>query len=209
MTDKHLSAEPTARTPAGSQDYFIADTHFGHKNVIEFCARPFIDTQAMDAVMIEAWNDTVKNQDRVFVLGDFSFYDAEKTEKILAQLHGQKFLVKGNHDSSKMLKRLTKFAKVSAYEDLKLALPNGETVRAVLSHFPFLSWHQMHRGAYHFHGHCHGGLRLPKELEQARIFDVGVDNLSKVFGSYAPVSLENLVQHLVSRKLTSVDGHKL
>lgn len=192
-----------------NQDYFIADTHFGHTNVIGYCNRPYADVEEMDKSLIDAWNKAIRPQDRVFVLGDFSFYRAEETDKILSQLRGQKFLVKGNHDSERTYKNQDRFAKITTYEDLRLQTRDGEIHRVVMSHFPFLSWHQMHRGAYHFHGHCHGGLRLPKELEQARIFDVGVDNLSKVFGNYAPVSLETLVQHLVSRELVSVDGHRL
>lgn len=32
--------------------YYIADNHFGHKNVIRFDNRPFADTVLMDEVLV-------------------------------------------------------------------------------------------------------------------------------------------------------------
>lgn len=177
------------------KDFFISDTHFGHSNIIKHCERPFSSVEHMNESLIECWNKVVTNSDRVFVLGDFSFYKAERTNEILSKLKGQKFLVKGNHESAKTLKKTVGFAKVTDYEDLKFDL-EGRQVRVVMSHFPFLSWHQMSRGAYHLHGHCHGTLKLPEGLKNARVFDVGVDNLAAVFGGYYPVTLETIVSHL-------------
>lgn len=191
------------------RDHFIADTHFGHKNVIRHCYRPFRDVIEMEKHMVNEWNAVVARQDRVFVLGDFSFYDDYETQNLLKRLNGQKFLVKGNHDSMRMLKKTTGFHKIGHYEEQNFELDSGDVIRVCMSHFPFLSWHQMHRGAYHFHGHSHGNLMLPPQLQNARIFDVGVDNLVKVFGEYAPVSLERLVDHLKSRVSATVDGHKV
>ena len=39
--------------------YYIADMHFGHKNVIRFDDRPFADTEQMDEVLIQNWNERV------------------------------------------------------------------------------------------------------------------------------------------------------
>jgi calcineurin-like phosphoesterase family protein len=192
-----------------SIDYFISDLHFGHKNIIEHCDRGFANIEEMDLTYIDAWNAAVKGQDRVFILGDFSFYHTEQTQGILDSLKGQKFFVKGNHDSSKMLAKLKGLAKVVDYLELKYNLDNGSTQRVCLSHFPMLSWHQRARGAWHFHGHCHGSLVLPKELENARIFDVGVDNIFKVFSKYSPVSLGEITEHLKDRIVSTSDHHRV
>lgn len=52
----------------------------------------------MDSSLIENWNDVVTKQGRVFVLGDFSFYDKVKTNQILNKLNGTKYLIMGSHD---------------------------------------------------------------------------------------------------------------
>ena len=81
--------------------FFISDTHFGHKNIIPICNRPFLNTDEMDKFMIQQWNATVNKTDKVYHLGDFSFGNQEYTKHIVEQLNGIKYLVKGNHDRSR------------------------------------------------------------------------------------------------------------
>ena len=78
--------------------FFISDHHFGHKLIIDFETRPFENVEVMNASMIESWNSVVGKNDKVFHLGDFSFLNREKTAQIVAQLHGYKHLILGNHD---------------------------------------------------------------------------------------------------------------
>lgn len=78
--------------------FVIADTHFGHENVIKYCNRPFKDVDDMNYRLIKNWNETVSNNDTVFMLGDFAF-GREAVEKIVPRLNGRKILIKGNHDT--------------------------------------------------------------------------------------------------------------
>src|SRR3990167_7246288 len=84
--------------------YFTADLHFGHKNIITFCNRPFAGTQEMNRALIDNWNSRVQKSDEVYLLGDVSFAAAEYTKHMLEQLNGKIYLIKGNHDSDKALK---------------------------------------------------------------------------------------------------------
>lgn len=36
--------------------FYIADTHFGHENIIRFDKRPFANVEMMKNDMIERWN---------------------------------------------------------------------------------------------------------------------------------------------------------
>ncbi len=53
--------------------YFTSDTHFGHKNIIQTCNRPFASVDEMDEAMVARWNQRVGPDDTVFHLGDFCF----------------------------------------------------------------------------------------------------------------------------------------
>lgn len=78
--------------------FFIADPHFGHKAIIEYENRPYHNIHEMDEDIIEKWNSVVHKKDKVYLLGDLSFYDDEKTKQIVDRLKGYKYLVLGNHD---------------------------------------------------------------------------------------------------------------
>lgn len=77
--------------------YFTSDPHYGHANVIRYCARPFRDVQEMNEALINNWNSVVTQDDTVYVLGDFSLGFSE-VERYSSRLLGKKFLIPGNHD---------------------------------------------------------------------------------------------------------------
>lgn len=76
--------------------FFIADTHFSEENIIRYENRPFENSAQMNETIISNWNNTVKEEDCVYILGDFGANEQEAM--VLQQLNGTKFLVKGNHD---------------------------------------------------------------------------------------------------------------
>lgn len=79
--------------------FFIADTHFGDSDVIIYENRPFSSVDNMDNILVQNWNNTVSENDKIFVVGDLSFHDKDKTIEICRKLNGEKFLVMGNHDT--------------------------------------------------------------------------------------------------------------
>ena len=78
--------------------WFIADTHFGHTNIIEYDNRPFKSVREMDKTMIKNWNKVVKGGDIVYHLGDFNMGKSDRTLELMNKLNGRKILIKGNHD---------------------------------------------------------------------------------------------------------------
>jgi calcineurin-like phosphoesterase family protein len=184
------------------KNWYVSDLHFGHKAVIKYCNRPFDSVESMDEHLIDRWNSHVNSPDNVHVLGDFSFYDPEQTSQILQRLNGNKVLIRGNHDNSRDVGCQVGWVRVAHYYENR-----HDNVKVILSHFPFMSWNKMHHGSYHFHGHSHGSLDYPESLREARIFDVGVDNLAKHFGEYRPVSWQELKHWLALRVPVSIDHH--
>lgn len=81
-------------------DFFTADTHAYHLNIIKYCDRPFTTVEEMNSTMIERWNSVVKPEDTVYHLGDVVFGPGslEHLEEFVTSLNGHKVLITGNHD---------------------------------------------------------------------------------------------------------------
>lgn len=72
------------------RNWYIADTHFGHCNVIRFDGRPFGDVEEMDRVLMENWNARVGDGDDVYVLGDFCYRSGQRSGVVSETAEGQK-----------------------------------------------------------------------------------------------------------------------
>jgi calcineurin-like phosphoesterase family protein len=178
--------------------FFTSDLHFGHKNVIEFCNRPFKDVEEMDAELIRRWNVVVKENDEIFILGDMFFCGKIRAKEILNQLNGKKNLIMGNHDWGKLKKhRAEEFGLNMIVDSLCIRLA-GKDVK--LSHFPykgsgdhmdgedgkerFSEYRYQDEGGWLLHGHVHD-----EWLLRGKQINVGVD-----VWSYAPVSEYELIE---------------
>lgn len=82
-----------------SKDFIISDLHLNHKNIIDYCNRPFDSVKKMNKRIIDNWNKIVKKNDNVYILGDFAFGSKEEITKLCNRLKGNKILIKGNHDN--------------------------------------------------------------------------------------------------------------
>ena len=65
--------------------HFISDLHFGHKNILAYDNREFPNIEAHDNALIERWNNKVGVFEDVWILGDISWYGAEKTIEIFGK----------------------------------------------------------------------------------------------------------------------------
>lgn len=170
----------------GDMIYYIADTHFGHENVIKFCDRPFSCVEEMNKVMIQRWNNKVRGNDTVYILGDM-FLRCADAESILQRLKGKKRLLVGNHDGSWMTKLNVKDYFVSVDTMVETSVENyGVT----MCHYPLLTWHHQKR-TYMIHGHIHNDTSCdfwPLIKNRERVLNAGVE-----INGYEPVSIEELV----------------
>lgn len=82
--------------------WLIADTHFCHKNIINYCDRPFENVNEMSEMLIKNWNQVISKNDKVYMLGDFALCGKDKIIEIGNQLNGRKTLILGNHDGASL-----------------------------------------------------------------------------------------------------------
>ena len=170
-------------------NYFIADTHFGHENIIRMCHRPFNNIEQMNKKIIENWNSKIKGNDHVYILGDM-FFRCKDPEQILRVLKGKKHLIVGNHDGWAKNHELQKyFVSIDNY----LEFSDGKNY-LVLSHYPMLSYHhEKHKNTYMIHGHIHADTDanfFPLLANRERILNAGVD-----INDFFPVTIEELIGH--------------
>lgn len=102
-----------------TKEFFIADTHFGDKNIIKMDPKRthFNNVEEMDSTMIKYWNETVGVNDKIFVLGDFiSTNNREYIIRTVNQLNGQIILIRGNHDTDEICEILRRETKVKVID---------------------------------------------------------------------------------------------
>lgn len=165
--------------------FFTSDHHFGHKNIIKFCNRPYASVEEMNEDLIIKWNDKVSPNDTVYHLGDFSFKGRDP-KLYFNRLKGHKHLIIGNHDSKNVL-NLPWVSKNNLHS------VNFNNKHIVLCHYSLRVWNKSYHGSWMLFGHSHGKLP-PNGLS----FDVGVDA-----NNFTPLSLEEVqikMQELESQK---------
>jgi calcineurin-like phosphoesterase family protein len=170
--------------------FFTADTHFGHKRILDYCMRPMTSVDEMDAEIIQKWNSVVRPQDTVFHLGDFA---RRNSVLYLKKLNGKIFIVPGSHDEE--IRKLGKSSPICetktncAYIRPDIWTYSRGGVDITLCHYAMRVWPKSHYNTWHLFGHSHGRLE-----GQGKSFDIGVD-----CWDYTPVSLERVIDAMKSR----------
>lgn len=105
-------------------NFFTADQHFCHNNIIKYCSRPFEDTTEMNKVLIERHNLIVSKDDTVYFLGDIGMGNQHKIAECIQQLNGRKILIQGNHDRWSKTKLHDQFGFDEVHRSLTLFNPD-------------------------------------------------------------------------------------
>jgi calcineurin-like phosphoesterase family protein len=156
--------------------FVIADTHFGHSNIIKYepVLRPFTTISEHDEALVEYWNETVKPADTVWHLGDVLF--GAHNSGTLKRLNGIKKLVMGNHDVYHDMVYTNYFCRVCG---------TGELKGYILSHVP------VHPGQFpRFKGNIHGHMHS-KTVEDTRYACVSVEQTN-----LRPIQLDQVIARL-------------
>jgi len=157
-------------------NYFSADFHLGHANIIRYCNRPFANIKEHDETILKKINDVVAENDTLFILGDFCFGNPVPY-RMLIHCKNVHFIL-GSHD-----KQITRDQNLFTTVFPKRVI-SIENKTVVMTHCAHLVWEQSHYGSYHLFGHSHNrlgtfddeyGRAIKLILSRARCMDVGVD----------------------------------
>lgn len=169
--------------------FYTSDLHFNHTNIIKYENRPFKNSKEMDDVLINNWNRRVSKGDEIYIVGDFAFSNGAYANELLKKLNGQKYLIKGNHDSFLQERDFDRTLFVWIRDYAKI---NDDGNKVILFHYPIAVWDCQHHGSIHLYGHVHSNkdnhhpllLDLPKTA-----INVGVD-----VNDYEPKTLKELLK---------------
>ena len=195
----------------GMARFFTADLHLGHRNIIEYCQRPFAGVDEMDAALVDGWNETVSDDDEVIVLGDFALGRLADTLAMTSLLRGRKVLLAGNHDRCwsghrKGVEQATRRYLDAGFDSVWQGVVELEVgATSVLAcHFPYrgdsreqdryVEHRPSDRGAWLLHGHVHDRWKV-----RDRMINVGVD-----VWDYRPVAEATLAELI--EPMSSVAG---
>lgn len=147
--------------------YFTSDIHFDDDRLNLFGRDLLFDNKEdFDKHIIKTWNETVKEDDIVFVLGDVAL--SENGLENIGKCNGIKFLIKGNYDEKETAKYdvsddllLKYFKKVAKDGFIKI---NDEKI--YLNHYPT----NCKKEFFNLCGHIHGTWKV-----QRNMINVGTD----------------------------------
>lgn len=168
--------------------FFTSDTHFFHKALLPICRPEFKNVEDMHQALVMNWNSVVRATDEVFHLGDVTFGSTKKTEALVRQLNGHKYLVLGNHDHGSS--RWTNMGFDDVVPSQTTVFINGRLFQ--MSHFPYQAgateWHpKMFIPDSHLPllcGHVHTAWRRRDQM-----LNVGVE-----LNAYTPVSEDQIAK---------------
>ena len=134
--------------------YWTSDQHFSHRNIINFCDRPFRfpeyphepDVHHMNTEIVKRYNSIVLPDDEVWMLGDLALGNTVKNLKWAGTCAGTKTFLTGNNDKNFRKNGVEKPGWDKKYADLgefsqilhgnhTVILANGTQV--IVSHFPY------------------------------------------------------------------------
>jgi len=173
--------------------FLVSDTHFGHAGVCRFMRndgvtklRPWDNSAEMDEFMVQAWNERVRPNDKVYHLGDVVIN--RRALKTMARLNGDKVLIRGNHDIFPDEEYRKYFRELRAYHVM-----NG----MILSHIPIHS-ESLGRFGVNIHGHTHAN-RVMRPLAtsgRSDVVDVRYHCVCVEQTDFAPILFEDVVKRI-------------
>ena len=164
--------------------YLISDTHFSHRNILNWSRTQFKTYEEHDDYLIERWNNTVNPTDTVIHLGDVCFQKALRYDYVMSKLNGIKRLVMGNHDDLNH-DRLKYFNSVHGS-----LIDKGDKI--VYTHIPVHPSLLEHRWNYNVHGHLHSN-----QIDDSRYINISCENTS-----LTPVLKSNIIEEINNDKRT-------
>lgn len=182
--------------------FVTSDTHFGHNQEFLYGKRGFRSADEMNRELVYRWNQSVREEDVVYHLGDV-YLSGDENAEWLRQVNGHVRLIRGNHDTDQKVKRLLNSGAIeSAVWADTLSYAHKQFY---LGHFPTIIGdpNALEKGLRHrmldLYGHTHQTTSFWND--RPFLYHVGVDS-----HDLAPVLLDQVIEDM-KQKLAERSGH--
>lgn len=189
-------------------DYFSADWHLDHANIIKYDGRPFKTVEQMNEAIIKNVCSTLKKGDKLYFLGDFamtrSTNSMEGHMKAVSYTGAELFFIKGNHDKRDTIELYRKYGTYLGEQKMIRVMDKNKPEGyqdIVLNHYRMDVWDKSHHGVWHLHGHSHHTL---PERPTARCMDVGINGS---WYSYNILDYPTIGKHMATKNWVPIDHH--
>ena len=178
--------------------FLISDLHLGHDGVYRFThkntgkrIRPWARSSSEgDELLKKRWNDTVSENDRVYILGDVAI--PRKGLDKLSELNGRKILIRGNHDIFK-LRDYEKY-----FDDVR---GSHKLDDYILTHIPIHHDSVPRWSKGNIHGHLHSDLVFKKNWLGVKKIDTRYINVCVEHVNATPVDFNLILNGSFKNKL--------
>lgn len=141
--------------------WLTSDLHLFHNKDFIYEPRGFASIEAMNEAIERNWNDTVNNDDEVYILGDLMVggkaVSNEVGMEVVRRLKGKKHIIIGNHDTNTRIKLYQQEASIVEVQYAKMMRYKGRSL--YLSHYPTFTANLEHekpkQWIINFFGHTH------------------------------------------------------
>ena len=145
----------------------------------------------MNLAQVQKWNETVEDDDDIYVLGDLTLGDSNNIE-FIKQLKGKIHIVLGNHDTANREKMYRELPNVVEIAEVGIRLEYKKH-HFILTHYPRLTGNlekeSLKQMTLNLYGHTHQNTNFYED--RPYMFHVGVDS----HNGY-PVLLDDIIEEM-------------
>ena len=87
-----------------SNVWMTSDLHLYHNRDFIWRPRGFNSVEEMNSAIVKNWNEVVKADDDIYVLGDLMLNDNNNALRLIKQLKGNIHIIRGNHDTEERMR---------------------------------------------------------------------------------------------------------
>lgn len=173
--------------------YVTSDLHFGHDREFIWKVRGYDSVDSMNMDLVSKWNNTVTDEDDVYVLGDLML-GLPLNIKYIELLRGKLHIVLGNHDTKKreeMYKELNNVVEIACAIRL-----DYKKYHFFMTHYPCLTGNlekeYLRQMTLNLYGHTHQKTNFYED--RPYMYHCGVDS----HDGY-PVDLDQVIEDMKAK----------